>query len=603
MDTRISDTGRTVWRIKASRLQPDGDLKVSWGGVIPAGVGTKHQRHTLLSSAKRLYLSMYGPGNPKRTLYSPTTLCQGFSRLGTIIRWMVVRDIWRFSDINADHLLEFFREIKPRGSSPCETTVNRWIYEFSLMWELRGKYPYPICVDIALLANEIQTRVRTRPARPWSALDEDVALALIRDGLSWLDQFGVFILDVVREAWKESENSVGLKKWERKKRSRVFYSALAEHPGYLKLRDSLATTAPVHQTLGLALSVTEGACVFLLLVLVGFRASELIALNVDCLTTDGVGDGFPLAYLNGPAAKNRGAMRRWVAGDPVPRVVKYLVELTRFRISGNSGAEALLLQRPTGAPMFMYGRRSSRWTPSVLMKRLRIFAEQGVRAGAVQAAWIHPHMLRKTFAQLAVKRDKSRLESVAAQLGHAYRSFTDDCYVRPDHELFRLLAEQDRREVARGLEQLLTCDSLGGKAASAIERIRDEVARFRGRKSLKPLVSDLIDKGVQLAPCDWGYCVYSKTHSACRGDDRGPNEIYRSPDVCGGCRNFVVTAEHRSWWEARVRDEEEFLARPGLPEQTRLLVEGRLRTSRNVLAQLVKKSHLVTIDEERQRFP
>ncbi|WP_081336133.1 site-specific integrase [Burkholderia vietnamiensis] len=600
MDTRISDAGRTVWRIKASRLQPDGDLKVSWGDVIPARVGTKHQRHVLLSSAKKLYLSMYGPANPKRKSYSPTTLCQGFSRLRTIIRWMVAKDIWRFSDIDADHLLEFFREVKPRGSLPCETTVSRWIYEFSIMWELRGKYPYPICVDIAVLENEIRTRVRTRPARPWSALDEDVAFALIRDGLSWLDQFGAFMRDVVCDAWNESEKSVGLRRWERRKCSKTFYSAIATHPGYLKLCDSLTITAPVHQTLGLALSVTEGACVFLLLVLVGFRASELIALNVDCLTTDGADNDFPLMYLNGPAAKKRGAMRRWVAGDPVPRIVEYLVGLTSFRISNNSGAEALLLQRPTGAPMFMHGRRRPRWTPGVLMKRLRMFAAKGVRAGAVQAASIHPHMLRKTFAQLAVKRDKSRLESVAAQLGHAYRSFTDDCYVRPDHELFRLLAEQDRLELARGLEQLLTCNSLGGKAASAIERIRGRAAGFQGRKSLTALVSDLIDKGVQLAPCDWGYCVYSKAHSACRGDDRGPNEVYRSPDVCGGCRNFVVTAEHRSWWETRVRDEEAFLARPALPEQTRLLVDGRLRTSRNVLTQLVKNPHLVKNDEECQ---
>ncbi|PRE93265.1 site-specific integrase [Burkholderia multivorans] len=597
MDTSIADAGRIVWRIKASRLQPDGDLTISWGEVIPARVGTKHQRHVLLSSAKALYLLMYGPTNPRRKSYSPTTLCQGFSRLRMIVRWMVARNLWRFSDIDADHLLEFFHGIKPRGSSPCETTVNRWIYEFSLMWELRGKYPYPIRVDIALLENEIRTRVRTRPAQPWSALDDDVAFALIRDGLTWLDQFGIFVQEVVHDAWKESERSVGLRRWERRKRSKTFYSMVATDPRYQKLCDALTITAPVHQTLGLALSVTEGACVFLLLVLVGFRASELIALNVDCLAMDGVDKDFPLVYLNGPAAKKRGAMRRWVAGDPVPRIVEYLATLTSFRISGNRRSEALLVQRPTGAPMFIHGRRLRRWTPTALMRRLRMFAAAGVRADAVQAASIHPHMLRKTFAQLAVKRDKSRLESVAAQLGHAYRSFTDDCYVRPDHELFRLLKEQDRLELARGLEQLLTCNSLGGKAASAIERIRSQAAEFRGRKSLTALISNLIDKGVQLAPCDWGYCVYSKVHSACRGDDRGPNEIYRSPDVCGGCRNFVVTAEHRSWWEARVRDEEAFLARPGLPEQTRLLVDGRLRTSRNVLAQLVTKSKLGTNDD------
>ncbi|WP_081065850.1 tyrosine-type recombinase/integrase [Burkholderia multivorans] len=598
MDTRISGEGRTVWRITASRLQPDGNLKISWGDAIPARVGTKHQRHVLLSSAKNLYLLMYGPANPKGKSYSPTTLYQGFSRLRTIIRWMVAKNLWRFSDINADYIFEFFRGIKSRESLPCETTISRWIYDFGLMWELRANYSYPIRVDIAVLENEIWTRVRTRRARPWSALDDDVALALIRDGLAWLDEFGAFTRDVVHAAWHESEKSLGLTRWQRKKRSKAFYSAIATCSTYGKLRDSLAVNEPVYRVLGLALSVTEGACVFLLLVLVGLRASELIALNLDCLATESADNDFPLAYLNGPAAKKGGAMRRWVAGDPVPRIVEYLIGLTSFRTRDNGGAEALLLQRPPGAPMFMHGRRRPRWTPSVLMKRLTMFAVEGVRAGAVQAESIHPHMLRKTFAQLAVKRNKSRLESVAAQLGHAYRSFTDDCYVRPDHELFRLLAEQDRIELAKGLEHLLTCENLGGKAVSAIERIRSRAVEFRGRKSLTSLVSELIDKGVRLAPCNWGYCVYSKAHSACHGDDQGPNEIYRSPDVCVGCKNFIVTDAHRSWWEERIRNEEAFLSHPNLPDQTRLLVDGRLRISRNILAQLVRKPSKASNDEE-----
>jgi integrase len=599
MDGHIEYQGRNVWRITASELHPDEDFALNWGRVIPPSLGTRHQRHVLLSSAKELYIAICGPSNPRQRLYSPLTLRLNFIRLRALIRWMVERGVWRFSDIDPDHLIDFFSQIKARSNLfPSESTVAQWIYDFELMWELRGSYLHSIHIDVSTLENEILTRVKTRAKRPWSALEDDVALGLINEGLGWIERFGGFIRDVVHAAWRESKTSVGLTRWERKKRSKEFYRSIEASQDYRQLRDSLSTRRSVHQTLGIALSLTEGACVFLLLTLVGLRVSELLALNANAVVTDRQDGRPPTTYLSGPAAKKRGMTRRWVAGDPIPGIVEYLLSLTSFESRESRRTGPLLLQRPAGAPMFLSGRRPRRWSRSCLVRRLSLFAVKGQRLNGVRATSIHPHMLRKTFAQLAVKRDKSRLEPVAAQLGHAYSSFTDDCYVRPDHELYRLLAEQDRIELARGLEQLLSCENLGGKAAPAVRQIRERARTFRGRKSLTSLVDDLIAHGVQLAPCDWGYCVYSKVYSACSGDDRGPNPAYRSPDVCAGCANFTVAAEHRPWWEERVRAEEAFLSHSDLPEQTRVLVEGRVRKSRNVLAGLIKMPKRLMTDEE-----
>lgn len=69
----------------------------------------------------------------------------------------------------------------------------------------------------------------------------------------------------------------------------------------------------------------------------------------------------------------------------------------------------------------------------------------------------------------------------------------------------------------------------------------------------------MIADGIKLAPCHWGYCVYVEQLSACHGDESGPNEIERSPDVCARCSNFAVTEAHRPWWEARFRADEVFL--------------------------------------------
>lgn len=160
-----------------------------------------------------------------------------------------------------------------------------------------------------------------------------------------------------------------------------------------------------------------------------------------------------------------------------------------------------------------------RWNSVTLSRRLNMFARDGFRKGSVQAKHTHPHMMRKTFAQLAVRRDKSRLGPVAAQLGHAYSSFTDQRYVGASHPLASLIAEEDRKELARSLEHLLTCDRVGGKAASAFQRVREQVGQFRGRKSMSTLIDQLIGKGVLLAPCDWGFCVYTRS-TRCVGEMR-----------------------------------------------------------------------------------
>jgi len=598
MDIYLEPAGRIVWTIRNTALQPDVNLKIDWSTSIASGVGTKHQRHTLLHSAKLLYLSMYGAANPKRVCYSPATLSAGFLALRALVRWMVARDIWRFADLTPDDIINFVGNVKSREAIPAIDTIWRRMDMFRRMWEVRGKYSHPIQVDVSILVTEIQTRVKTRTKRPWPALDDDIALALVGDGLAWLEEFGGFVAGVVKAAYEESKKASGISIGERKKRSKRFYDEVGRSSTFERLCNVLETHGSVHATLGKALSVTEGACVFLLLILLGFRVSELVALNVNCLATERSDDGFALAYVTGPAAKRNGRMRRWIAGDPVPKIIGYLIDLTTFRAKGSECGEALLVQRSLGATLFRHGSRRRRWSQSVVKARLDAFATDGLRKGAVQAPRIHPHMLRKTFAQLAVRRDKSRLGPVAAQLGHAYRSFTDNHYVRPDHELAKLLSEHDRIELARGLEQLLTCDGIGGKAASALAGVRSRAVRFRGRKSLHALVSDLIAKGVSLAPCDWGYCVYSRVYSACRGDDRGPNEVYRSPDVCSGCRNFMVTPAYRPWWEARARNEEEFLKTPNLSDQTRILVEGRLRNSLSVLERLISPSQGASKDEE-----
>ncbi|MFK0377458.1 site-specific integrase [Pandoraea sp. NPDC090278] len=497
---------------------------------------------------------------------------------------MAAHDIWRFSDLRATHILDFFKQIQARNDFPREATVCGWIWIFRMMKDVGGHYAHPLDVDIAMLETEILVRVRRSPNRSWSGLDDDVALTLIRQAFEWLEKYGKSVRDLSYAAWSNSREMKGQYRSSlNKSRRKAFLREVALLPEYERLRGVLGDDPRVSETIGRAISITEGACAFLMLVLVGIRASELLSLNANAVEIEGGDDGEPIAYLRGFAAKSGGMSRRWVAGEPVTSVVKFLLDLTSFAFTKSDGPQPMFLLRPSGARTFIFGRRVRRWNRDSLVRRIQTFVAAAVGEGQIADCAIHPHRLRKTFAQLAVKRDKSRLDAVAAQLGHAYSSFTDNCYVRPDHQLVRLLAEYDRKELAKGLESILTSSKVGGNGAHALERIRHEAGRFRGKKSLRSLIDKLIDDGMQLAPCDWGYCIYTMAHSACHGDADGPDAVNRCPEVCSGCKNFVVTEKHRMWWEVRVREDEAFLRRKGLPEQTRQILLRRVRSSLGVL--------------------
>ncbi|WP_084168149.1 site-specific integrase [Paraburkholderia acidipaludis] len=586
----MGSSGRNVTHLERVPLLEDKDLAIRWDALIPSGKGTRHQRHVLVKSTKQLFELMYGASNIRGKNYGETTKLQKFGKLRALVRWMVRNSIWRFSDISQKDIVKFIASRRPRKDALSEHTVASWISKLQLMFDLAGKYDFSLTVDIRTIDDQIYEKVRGRPARPWKSLDANITIALIRDALQWIQDFAPFFESVAEESWLRSRRTIGLSKTKRSVVSNKFYKEISEKPEYKKLAESLNFSGPIYKTISVGLSVTEGACAFLLLVLVGFRVSELLSLNKDCLIVEEVEGKSGLGYIKGIAAKKQGRARRWVAGVPVQEVINFLLRLTKHTRSPHIKSQALLLSRSKGSPLFWIGSAPARWGSLTLSNRVKLFACSGMRKGGAKVSHLHPHMLRKTFAQLAVLRDKSRLEPVAAQLGHVYQSFTDNRYIGINHDLATLLAEEDRKELASGLEVLLTSTAVGGKGAAALSAVRGQAAKFRGKKTLRAFIEKLIDEGVLLGPCHWGFCVYSRSHSACDGSDTGPNLVNRAPDICAGCVNLAVTEKHISWWNDRARDQELFLARPRLPTQTRLVVEEKLKKSVSVLAGLVKAS-------------
>jgi hypothetical protein len=130
---------------------------------------------------------------------------------------------------------------------------------------------------------------------------------------------------------------------------------------------------------------------------------------------------------------------------------------------------------------------------------------------------------------------------------------------------------------------MLSAPQLGGSAGREILAKRPQFRGSRMKGNIKAYARTLVEAGLVLGICDYGYCVYRQEYSACRGNAVGPNPVYREPSTCTRCLNFAVSAQHRPYWLGQVRRCETLLNEPALPTQTLKIVRERLDEARGML--------------------
>lgn len=580
------------WQLRTSDLYKDQVATIDWLKVLNPGIGTKHQRSYLLMSMKQLLNAMVcHPTRKWRTTLAHGTIQGWHKHMVALVRWMTTNRIWLFSELDAEDLLAFLRTRRARhgGGAPTAHSLASFIRLLADMWDLRSEYVGALRVDVRSLEAEIARVCEVRPTHSWKAIDESAALPLIFDAIQWIERYGDYFVDLAAQIHtRQKKELVGLDFNNRKKRLAAMYREACGTETFGEIAAKLGCARRDAWTLCRAFSATQGAALIVLLFVVGFRVSEAVRLDQGCIEFREDEYGQTISYLRGVAAKKGGKAREWVAGYPIPTVVKCIEELFG-PVRKEKHVSALFLARTPSAPVPLPGRRVARMGSMTPVTLMRSFANAPFRADRPQIKRLHPHAARKTFAMFVVRRDKRALEALSLHFGHAYRDFTDGAYIGSDIELERLIATEDREELGRALRVLLAAEQLAGKGKDSIVEFKKNKQRFRGKVALRATVEDLIQKGTQVAPCDWGYCLYSTALSACGGDHRRPNEVNRSPEVCGGCANFVVTPEHEPWWNARVKREQEFLKDQTVPEQARLVTERRLKQSKQILAELVLK--------------
>lgn len=580
------------WYLYANDLYEGETPAIEWGNVLGPDIGTKHQRAYLIKSFKELIDAMVQTPRITKGRLAHGTVLNWVFLIQRMVRWMVARDIWRFSAITPFDLKDYIEWSKVndiRGGDVSQFTFERKISILQEMWELRKSYTSGLQVNPALIAPTVKYRGARKSS--WKALNEDAALKLIGDAINWVETYGAYLLTLGDRIWAENA-IVGRSTDQRKKAKTKLYADLALEPEFQRLTADLFVGTKKIRTSDIiirAMQATDGACAVLILFLIGIRIRELARLDTGCLRSERLSSGELVSRIYGVAAKRNGKPRSWVSCEAANKAVNYL-EVFYSRARKASKLNALVVNRNASAlpsPFFKM-RRSP---PNILTKRMMEFVRSPHRGGSPPIGRMHPHRARKTFARFVVLRDKRALESLAFHFGHMYREITDVNYVGSDIELSQLIEEESRKDLATGLSDLLVSPHVAGKGGAALAAYKKSYsAKLRGKLSLKKMVDDLIKKGVQLAPCDWGYCVYAQALSACNGDERGPNKERRSADVCSACSNFAVTERHRAWWEQRFEEDEVFLKQAGLPNQTVIWVERRLSNTAGVIRGLNRQN-------------
>ncbi|MGH8290537.1 MAG: hypothetical protein ACREV7_16220 [Steroidobacteraceae bacterium] len=420
-----------------------------------------------------------------------------------------------------------------------------------------------------------------------------VAVPLVQSAIEFLSAGAIDVLRA-RDIYARAIEQARSKRRERRLRPLdkiAAISALGEitvtTPRGPRVIDSTSTFAEL-------VDMLYAACFVVLAYLVGARASEIMSLEAGCVrplagNTDT--SATDLAVIVGSIFKHEagfhGHPHEWVAPAPAVHAISVLEALSAPH-RPPSGRRALWV-RPRHRVLtaqWQSGGREHLRIPTIslmvlLLKRFGAWLELPCYEGK---PWeLSTHQGRKTFARFVALRDRTSLFALAQHLGHRDRAITDRGYAGNDYRLEREIEAAVLDKSICAWEHMLSAPGLGGRMGAEIIAKRPHFRGARMKQGIASYARMLVEAGLILGVCDWGFCVYREDHSACLGNTSGPNPLRREPSTCARCKNFVVSKEHRPYWVDQAQRHEMLLNEPALPTQTLKIARVRLEEARQMI--------------------
>jgi integrase len=572
-------------------LEHEHPVRIRWDFLLPSGRRfTDSSLAPLLEHARTLLALIrtrsLGTGLPQRA----TTVRGYFIYLRELLRWMEREGYSRFADLDASALLRFQHSIEQRTNQKrvpvARNTVQKYLDLLVCLRRFRREVGDGLTIEpfpgrsTASMAGATDANRRSWPYTP-----EPVAIALVQGAMDFLQSCAVDLLrarELFAATVAEVQRRSHTKEVWRQAGARVLQGVTLETP---QGPHPIATAADLARLL----DVLYTACFVVISYLVGPRASEILQLKTGCVQPiareDSAGDP-GLAVVVGAIFKREaayhGRRHQWIAPPPALHAIAVLEALSAPHRERSGRKELWLRARAhyLGASEWQTGCSSPLRVMSTsrmgkLLTRCSTWFDLPLHQGE---RWrLSTHQGRKTFARFAALRDRSALFALAQHLGHRERGITDQGYVGTDYRLNREIEAGILEQSVSAWEHMLSAPQLGGRAGAEILVKRPRFRGARMKQDLKRYARMLVDSGLTLGVCDWGFCVYRQEHSACLGSTTGPNPLRREPSTCASCRNFVVSTQHRAYWLEQACRHEALLNEPALPTQTLKIARERMK--------------------------
>ena len=581
----------TLWVLKPTNaLEESRPVRLHWNFTLASGRCFTDDRYALLLETSRQLIALIrsrslGTGLAQRA----STVGGYFMYLRELLRWMDSAGFTRFADLDATALLQFQRSLTDRPgvarAALAPATVQKYLYLFTYLYRFRDQLDDALCIEpFPGRSHGEVAGVRDAEIRRWPYTPDGIAVALVQGSIDLLVDGASSILRA-RQVYAEAMASASRRGYGVNARTnaatRALQQAGIELPG---------TAQPVRTVNDLAqlIDMLYAACFVVISYLVGPRASEILHLEAGCVQQRGDGAILVIAgTIFKRQAEYGGRPHEWVAPPPAAHAISVLEALSAGHRAQAGRAQLWLRRRQSsGATEWQKVCAGALVVPSAMRIRFllqRFAAWLGLPRHQGKPWRLTTHQGRKTFARFAALRDGSALFALAQHLGHRERAVTDHGYSGSDYRLNEEIESGILEQSAAAWEHMLAAPGLGGRAGAEIMVKRPRFRGARLKQDIKSYARLLVDAGLVLGVCDWGFCVYREEHSACLGNAVGPNPARREPSTCSRCRNFAVSTQHRPYWVEQVHRHEELLNEPALPLQTLRIVRERLDEARSLI--------------------
>jgi len=592
LDSRWHDP---VWIFKSTNaLEEAKPVRVDWRFKLPSGHVFVEPRYArLLHSSKQLIALIRSRSLSTGLAQRASTAAGYFMYLRELVRWMDQAGFTRFADLDATALLQFQRSLAQRPGSRRDAlapaTVQKYLYLLTYLHRFRDELGDGLRIDpFPGRSHGEVAGVRDADTRRWPYTPQAVAVPLIQGAIGLVNHSAAPILqarDVYAQAMSAANQRGCLIDACTNAATRALQHACIELPG--QPRPILTV-----DDLALSIDMLYAACFVVISYLVGPRSSEILHLEVGCVQRRaGTAADDEVTVIVGAIFKHQpeytGRPHEWVAPPPVIAAIAVLQALSAGHRAQAGRPQLWLRRRQTpGATEWQQPCPGALCIPSAERMRSllqRFAAWLGLPQHEGKAWRLSTHQGRKTFARFAALRDASALFALAQHLGHRERAVTDYGYAGSDYRLNQEIEVEILEQSAAAWEHMLAAPGLGGRAGAEIMAKRPRFRGARLKQDLKSYAQLLVDAGLVLGVCDWGFCVYREEHSACLGNAIGPNPARREPSACARCKNFALSDQHRPYWVEQVRRHEALLDEPALPLQTLRIARERLGEARSLI--------------------